>query len=224
LRVVTLSDDAVLNALKKNFVCGFKNITGQPYAGKSGQHDPDSPAVFTTNGAGPHNVQIFFLSSDGVVLHCLPGYWSPVDFLHEMQFALTMNQLWTNASPSLDKKKELFRQAQLADMRSHPMAMRQRSRLQKFDENKEKQKSNSDFAFKPGDFHPIVILAAGNRHKAPKIDDMKCVDQVVHERMAQRPFVPYEEFDVERFSDYGKMRYDKHEKDDSHGMRAVKRK
>jgi len=29
--------------------------------------------------------------------------------------------------------------------------------------------------------------------------------------MAQRPFVSYEDFDVEKFSDYGKMRYDKKE-------------
>jgi hypothetical protein len=43
----------------------------------------------------------------------------------------------------------------------------------------------------------------------------KTVDQVVHERMAQRPFVAHESFDVESFSDYGKMRYDKHEASDS---------
>jgi hypothetical protein len=39
------------------------------------------------------------------------------------------------------------------------------------------------------------------------------VDQVVHERMAKRPFVPYDQFDMEMFSDYGKLRYDKHEAD-----------
>jgi hypothetical protein len=44
--------------------------------------------------------------------------------------------------------------------------------------------------------------------------DLKAVDQVVHERMARRPFVAYESFDVENFSDYGKMRYDKHEAGD----------
>jgi hypothetical protein len=221
---VTLSDDTVLNALKSHFVCGFKNIKGEPYSGKSGQHDPDSPAVVTTNGAGPHNVQMFFLSSDGVVLHCLPGYWSPADFLHEMQFALNLNRTWKNDSLSLDKKKTLFRQSQLADMRGHSMAMRQRSRLQKFDEKKEKEKTDSDFSFKPGDFHPVVYLTPGNKHKLAKVNDLKTVDQVVHERMAERPFVPYEEFDVERFSDYGKMRYDKHENDDSRGMRATRMK
>src|SRR5262249_42692220 len=162
-------------------------------------------------------VQIFFLSSDGVVLHCLPGYWSPVDLLHEMQFALNLNKTWQNQSLSLEKKNEIFRQANLADMRNHSQAMRQRSRLQKFDENKEKEKADSDFKFKPSDFHPVVYLTPGTKKKPPKVNDMKTVDQVVHERMAQRPFVPYEDFDVERFSDYGKMRYDKHENDESRG-------
>ena len=48
---MSLSNDAVLNVLKNQFVCGFKNITGEPYAGKSGHHDTDAPAVVTTNGA-----------------------------------------------------------------------------------------------------------------------------------------------------------------------------
>jgi hypothetical protein len=74
---VTLSNDIVLNILKKQFVCGFKNITGEPYAGKSGKHDPDSPAVLTTNGAGPHNVQIFMLSSDGTGTALLAGLLVP---------------------------------------------------------------------------------------------------------------------------------------------------
>jgi hypothetical protein len=34
---VSLSDDSVLNVLKNQFVCGYRNITGEPYAGKSGK-------------------------------------------------------------------------------------------------------------------------------------------------------------------------------------------
>ena len=49
-------------------------------------------------------------------------------------------------------------------------------------------------------------LTAGGKH-----NNLKSTVQVVHERMAQRPFVPYEDFDVEKFSDYGKWRYDKKE-------------
>ena len=71
MRAVSLSDEGVLQNLKRNYVVGYKNITGASYAGKSGKHDTTAPAVYTTNGAGPHNVQLFFLSPDGVVIHCL---------------------------------------------------------------------------------------------------------------------------------------------------------
>jgi hypothetical protein len=40
---------------------------------------------------------------------------------------------------------------------------------------------------------------------------LKTTDQVVHERMAQRAYIPYDEFDVEKFCDYGQLRYDKKE-------------
>lgn len=202
----------------------LQEYQGEAYAGKSGKHNPDSPAVLTTNGAGPHNVQLFFLSADGVVLHCLPGYWAPADLLHEMRFALSLNKVWQNNILSPERKQELFRQANLADMRSHSADMRQRSRLQKFDEKEEKQKAESDFTFKPGDYHPTVVLTPGTRRKAPKVNDMKTVDQVVHERMAERPFLRYEEFDVERYSDYGKMKYDKHENGRSPSMQTAKMK
>jgi hypothetical protein len=203
----------MIRVLKNNFICGFKNIKGEPYAGKSGKHDPNSPAVLTTNGAGPHNVQIFMLSADGVVLHCLPGYWAPLDLLQEMNFAMTLNQVWQNKSLSLEAKQKLFREANLIHVRSHPADMTIRSRLQGFDAREERQKADSDFKYKPGDYHPAATLLA--QAKKVRQSDLKTVDQVVHLRMAQRPFVAYEDFDVEKFSDYGKMRYDKHEADET---------
>jgi hypothetical protein len=47
------------------------------------------------------------------------------------------------------------------------------------------------------------------RGKLPKDADLKTVDQVGHERMA-RPFLPYEQFDVEAFVNFCELRYDKH--------------
>ena len=41
--------------------------------------------------------------------------------------------------------------------------------------------------------------------------DVKTTDVIMHERMAQRPFVPYDKFDVAQYADYGKPFYDKHE-------------
>lgn len=218
MRAVSLSNDSVLNALKSNFVCGYKNITGESYAGRSGHHDPNAPAVLTTNGAGPHNVQMFFLSKDGVVLQCLPGFWAPPDFLYEMRFALGMNRLWLDETKPLDTKKRLFTRYQLQDIPRHPADMVARSHLQSFDAQAEakKTKQQSDFIYRPGDYH------AATQTKA--MHNLKTTDQVVHERMAKRPFVTYEEFDVAAFSDYGKERYDKKEETREPGAAMQKKK
>jgi hypothetical protein len=209
---VTLSHDALIRTLNSRFVCGFKNIKDEPYCGKSGQHDPDTPAVLTSNGAGPHNVQIFVLSGDGTVLHCLPGFWTPDDLLTELQFAQSLNRVWKDPHLSRAAKDKRFTEANRKHAQVHPLAMRARSQLQGFDEKKERTKADSDFKVQAGQ-QPTVTLT----RRGLKLSDMKTVDQVVHERMAQRPFVPYEEFDVAAYVDYGQLRYDKHENDPRRG-------
>ena len=190
--------------MKQNYVVGFQNITGVSYAGKSGKHDATAPAVVTSNGAGPHNVQLFFLSPDGVVLHCLLGYWAPNDLLVEMRFVQNYQwKLW-NSSLSMDEKKKRFRQNNLLAVRTLPSDLVGRSHLQSFDAKHEMKKPQSDFVFRPGDFHPP-------QPKGMKSGNLKSTVQVIHERMAKRPFVPYDEFDIEAFSDYGRERYDKKE-------------
>ena len=199
---MTLSNDAILNVLKNQFVCGFKNIAGEPWAGRSGHHDTDAPAVVTTNGAGPHNVQMFFLAPDGTVLHCLPGFWSPQDLLPEIGLAAELNRVWMNGNGTPESKQRLFRQAHLAHILRHPTDMAQRSHLQNFDAKHEK--GDPDFKVKESDaIHRPVRLA--------KNGSLKTTDQVMHERLAQRPFVKFENFDVAEFTDYGKIRYDKKE-------------
>jgi hypothetical protein len=200
---VSLSNEMVLNVLKQKFVVGFKNITGESYAGKSGRHAPTAPAVETTNGAGPHNVQLFVLSADGTVLHCLPGYWHPQDLVTELRFALELDKLWRNPILATDAKQKQFAQAHREIIRNLPVGLIARSHLQSFDAKHEEQKKTSDFRFASGDFRPAGATGK-NKNLKPTV-------QVVHERMAQRPFVAYEKFDVEHFSDYGKWRYDKKE-------------
>ena len=53
MRAVSLSNESVSNALKNGFVCGYKNITGESYAGDPLRHsepasDPDLAASFDT--------------------------------------------------------------------------------------------------------------------------------------------------------------------------------
>lgn len=208
LKALSLSDPAVLQALRSNFICCFKNVINEPYIGSSRRHAPDSPAVETTNGAGPHNVQNVFLSADGTVLHALPGYWSPQDMLYYLRYVIGMDQLWKNPNLDLQTKRAMFQQANLWEIRNHPADMRARSHLQRFDAAVERKKADSDFKFRPGDFRP----------PSQARQDLKSTDQVIHERMAMRPFVPYEQFDLGKFCDYGKFFYDKNEESREPGV------
>jgi hypothetical protein len=209
---VSLSSNRLLSLLKSSLICGFKNIKDEPYSGKSGHHDPDTAAVHTTNGAGPHNVQMFILNSDGIVLHCLPGYWAPDDFILEIHFALTLNRIWHDTSLTSEQKKEKYSAAQLAQVRKLPADLLGRSKLQNFDASHELKKESTDFTFKQGDYRP-----PGN---PGSVRGLKSTAQVAHERMAKRPFVAYADFDTHKFSDYGKWRYDKKEEQKEAALKA----
>jgi hypothetical protein len=52
----------------------------------------------------------------------------------------------------------------------------------------------------------------------PPMTAFKGTDEIMHERMARQPFVPYDSFNVAAFVDYGLQKYDKHEDSrDSYG-------
>lgn len=210
---MTLSNDAVESALNAGFVCAHRNILGEPYAGMSGAHEIDDPAYYTTNGAGPHNMQLFVLDADGTVLTCLPGFWSPEDLLCELAFAQGLDAIWRDAALTRAEKDARFRAAHLAHVQAHSDGMRQRSKLQGFDAKHEKELADSDYRYHDGDFHPAPIATNGKKAKAGP--ELKTCDQVMHERMAERPFVAYAAFDTGAFSQYGKISYDKKKFDGS---------
>lgn len=219
---MSLSDKNVLRVLRQSFVCGYRDITGEPWAGESGDHLPTGAAVTTTNGAGSRNMQIFLLAPDGVVLTCLPGFWCPEDLLFELKFAVKLyNEVWRRQDVTPEQKAKAFTKAHLAHRGSHSRSMMERSQLQSFDAWHEMGRSGSDFVYKSGDWRPSFTLrypmGQGPRH-------LKTVDQVIHERLAAQPFRPYEEFDVEEFCDYGQLRYDKHEDERAERELATKRR
>lgn len=190
--------------LKNEFVVGYKNIENARYAGASGKHQVDEPAVDTTNGAGPHNIQLFVLNPDGTVLTCLSGYWHAQDLAQELLLAENLNKVWEDPTMSREQKNELWRQMQLDHIKEHDKGFQQRSRMQGFDLQYEaKNKPNSDFFYNNRAVNPATGSTPGR--------NVKTVDIVMHERLAARPFEQYEKFDVAQFSDYGKPIYDKHE-------------
>jgi hypothetical protein len=202
---VSLSSEPTFSTLKNNYVCGYRNIAGERYAGASGKHKVDTNAVDTTNGAGPHNIQIFVLTSDGIVLTVLPGYWHSQDLVGELQLAQELNKVWVDPSLSRAQKDEAFRQMQLGHISQHSQGEHNRSKMQGFDVQYEiTHRLNSSDVFYD---RRLVDPAA---KKAPP-GAVKTTDVIMHERMASRPVEPYERFDVASYADYGKPFYDKHE-------------
>ncbi len=200
---MSLPDDAVYPILKSDFVLGWKNIRHEDYVGDSFGYSPSHSCVGTTNGAGAHNVQIFVLSSDLVVLHALPGFWHPEDLARELQFAKVLSRLWDDDSRSEAEKRQMFQRLQVTELRYQPAAMYARSDWQEFDKTRE----GAALASKDRDTfrHTDDGEVKRNPHGAPVL---KALNVLTHERLAQRPFVKFAEFDFAAFIDYGRKFYD----------------
>jgi hypothetical protein len=199
---VSLSIEPTFSLIKSDFVCGYRNIVGMPWAGDSGIHPVEGGAVTTTNGAGPHNIQMFVLNQQGMVLTCLPGYWDSNDLSIELKFAETVNDVWNDSKLSLAEKKAKYSEMHLAHIAEHPKAMVKRSQMQGFD-----KKYEADNRAETSD---TILAHTGGPAKLKGLV-FKTTDQIFHERLAKQPFVTYDNFDVTSFSDYGKHKYDKKE-------------
>lgn len=195
---MSLSKEPVLSTLRNRFVCGYHDIVKEPYAGDSGRHKPNETAVDTTNGAGPHNIQIFVMTPDGIVLHCLPGYWNSTDLAFELDFAERLNRVWQDHTLTRPQKDNLFARAQKDHIRLHSPEMAGRSKMQHFDITEELKKKSD------------ATIARADADASPE-EQVKTTDCILHERMAVRPFAPYAKFDVAKYSDYGSHFYDKNE-------------
>ena len=153
-------------------------------------------------------MQLFMLSPDGTVLHCLPGYWDPRDLSQEMKFAWQLNKVYTDSTLNRSQKNQLFQQMQLAHINQHPVQMTRRSHMQGFD-----QQYEAHYKLNTSDTILDTRLAKQgmDENGHPPGQPFKTFDVIMHERMAKRPFMPFQRFDVASFSDYGKPRYDKNE-------------
>ena len=60
------------------------------------------------------------------------------------------------------------------------------------------------------DVHVMATRANSDFKRAGGRFSVKTTDQVFHERMAERPFVPLESFGVAEFVDMGKKHFDSH--------------
>jgi hypothetical protein len=202
---VSLSSEPAFSYIKDNFICGYRNIANEKYAGASGKHPVDGNAVDTTNGAGPHNIQMFVLATDGTVLTVLPGYWHAQDLVPELKLAQKLNDVWMDPNLSRAEKDNQFRELQLAHIQEHSKGEHNRSHMQGFDIQYEVKHRlyTSDVFYDPRMIDPSA-------KKTPP-EAVKTTDILMHERMAARPFERYDRFNVAAYADYGKPFYDKKE-------------
>ena len=202
---MSLSKEPAFSNLRNRFVCGYRDISNEPYAGNSGVHATDGNAIETTNGAGPHNIQMFVMAPDGTVLHCMPGYWNPNDLAGELTLAEHLGSVWQDRSMSLEQKKTQFARMQMEHFKQHPHDLVARSHMQGFDRKHElERKGYKDTVRMAANPNAVDWQDGGD-------DLVKTTDEIMHERMAQRPFVAYSRFDTGKFADYGTHFYDKHE-------------
>lgn len=210
---MSLPREPVFSLLESDFVVGWHNIIEKEYVGESFGYTCEQTSVGTSNGAGPHNVQMFVLAEDLTVLHALPGFWHPEDLAQELRFAKVLHRLWNDKSRSRQQKDELFQKLQLAEFKLHSAETTARSGWQGFDAANERRRITS------GQKRDTVLTASLNAKdgKKRRKAKMKPINQLVHERMAQRPFVPFGEFDTAEFADYGRVFYDNNKRVDGKG-------
>lgn len=192
---MTLPNGPVIETLANDFVCGWEDIRDEDFCGVSSGYSKMQTAVGTTNGAGGRNVQIFVLSPDQRVLLLLPGFWHPDDLLQELSFAKVLHRLWADEGKSLEDKVHMWRRLHERQPRTHSLATRARCDWQNFDEHAERNRAKYSYrdSITRDENGKVALLA---------------IDQLVHKRLAERPFVAYERFDVENFVDYGRRYYD----------------
>ena len=203
--------------LRSDFEVGWFDIRREDYVGySSGYSYKAHCAVGTTNGAGGHNVQIFVLSSDKVVLHALPGFWAPEDLARELRFAKVLHRLWQDDSRTLAEKRDMNRRLQIRELRSHPAGMYARSAWQGFDALAEsarhKQGARDTSLGVEAPALPSTVAGVLRQLSMQRVGSagtlMKPLNVLVHERMAARPFLAFDDFDTQEFVDYGRLYYD----------------
>jgi hypothetical protein len=204
----------VLSELQSQWIVGWKNIITQEFVGDSHGYTCEQTAIGTTNGAGGRNVQLFMIAPDGVVVHALAGFWHPDDLLSELRFAReTLLPLWQDPSMPRHLKDSLYGGLQKQKAANNSEETRLRSRWQGFDAKNEMKRFE-----KAGGRDSVVLDDNGQPIKGKKGRlKLKTLDVLIHDRMAARPFVPFEQFDVMAFADYGRTYYDNNKKVDGAG-------
>lgn len=200
---MTLPQESVLQFLDDNFVLGTSNIEKEEHVGISHGYKPCQTAVGTTNGAGGRNVQLVVMAADRTVVHVLPGFWSAEDLLPELAFAMRLHEVYRDDGRSPEGKAAMFAAMHRAFARRLSPETIARSRWQDFDIWAEVDRAKAEK-------RDVFVLGPDGMPQSGESGQpmVKPICQLVHERMAERPFQPLATFDMESFVDYGRPFYD----------------
>jgi hypothetical protein len=204
LRGVTLPNEDVMNLLSSRFHLVWRNIEKESHVGLSHGYKPNQTAVGTTNGAGGRNVQLVVLAADETVVHVMPGFWHAEDLLGELRLALDVHRLYRDEELTTEGKQAMFAALHRSFLRRMSPETIGRSGWQGFDVWVEAERAKRQ----PG--RDTVVCDETGQTVAGQggVPQLKPVSQVVHERMAARPFRKLADFDMESFVDYGRAFYD----------------
>lgn len=200
---MTLPDPEVLDLLANDFVVGWSNIEREDHVGTSHGYQDNQTAVGTTNGAGGRNLQLLVLSSDGVVLHALPGFWHPADLAAELRFSRQVHRLWLEPERTRAQKDAMFLALHRYELARQSADTIARSDWQGFDRWAEVQRCKQA----PRDTM-LSVATTGETSVPGKDVELKPLNVVARERMMAQPFRKLADFDVEAFVDYGRVLYD----------------
>lgn len=95
MRTVSFSHAPLRRLLDSQFVCSWRNIEGDPNAGASFAHDPESNPGFCTRGNGNHNIQFLIMTPDERLVHAVSGFISGTDLQKELNWA---RETWKQVS------------------------------------------------------------------------------------------------------------------------------
>lgn len=101
---MTLSDDRVIEALNRDFVCAWTNSRPDVPPTTFPVLPPHTLRDWEKNfapGTGANNVGLLFCSSNGWVLMELRGFLTPDGFLEELRFVLAARDEITRGSPTV---------------------------------------------------------------------------------------------------------------------------
>lgn len=201
---MSLPDPAVFPLLRDQFVLGWKNIKREEFVGDSNGYSANQSCVGTTNGAGSRNLQLFLLSPDKVVLHAITGFWHPEDLAHELNLGLVAWRLYQDKSRNMEQKCRMYKMLVMTDLRFQSPEMYARSDWQGFDIHREASKvaqTPDRDTFQRDEKGQLKKTSGGAAILKP-------LNVLIHQRMAARPFVDFEDFDVDSFVDNGTRFYD----------------